>query len=142
MYLVRGMPVVYYGDEQGFTGDGGDRDARQDMMPSQVTSYNDDDLIGTTATTAVANFDETHPLYTFLGDLADLKAAHPALRSGAQVQRYSTSAAGIFAFSRIDAEEGIEYVVALNNAETAKTQSIQTYSADTAFSAVWPAGAT
>ena len=61
MYFGRGMPVVYYGDEQGFTGDGGDKDARQDMMPSVVASYNDDDLIGTTATTADDNFDETHP---------------------------------------------------------------------------------
>ena len=52
MYLSRGNPVVYYGDEQGFTGDGGDQDARQDMFPSQVASYNDDDLIGTDATTA------------------------------------------------------------------------------------------
>ena len=34
MYFGRGMPVVYYGDEQGFTGDGGDKAARQDMMPS------------------------------------------------------------------------------------------------------------
>ncbi len=52
MYLTRGQPVVYYGDEQGFTGDGGDKDARQDMFASQVASYNDDDLIGTDATTA------------------------------------------------------------------------------------------
>ena len=36
MYLSRGNPVVYYGDEQGFTGDGGDKDARQDMFASQV----------------------------------------------------------------------------------------------------------
>ena len=36
MYLVRGQPVVYYGDEQGFIGDGGDKDARQDMFASQV----------------------------------------------------------------------------------------------------------
>ena len=36
MYLSRGNPVIYYGDEQGFTGDGGDQDARQDMFPSQV----------------------------------------------------------------------------------------------------------
>ena len=36
MYLSRGNPVVYYGDEQGFIGDGGDQDARQDMFPSQV----------------------------------------------------------------------------------------------------------
>ena len=35
MFLTRGQPVVYYGDEQGFTGPGGDKDARQDMFPSQ-----------------------------------------------------------------------------------------------------------
>ena len=50
MYTTRGQPVVYYGDEQGFTGDGGDQDARQDMFASKVASYNDDDLIGTSAT--------------------------------------------------------------------------------------------
>ena len=48
MYFSRGNPVVYYGDEQGFVGDGGDQDARQDMFPSQVATYNDDDNIGTT----------------------------------------------------------------------------------------------
>jgi pullulanase-type alpha-1,6-glucosidase len=138
MYLVRGMPVVYYGDEQGFTGDGGDKDARQDMMPSQVASYNDDDLIGTDATTADANFDAAHPIYSFLADLAALKAAHPALQDGAQVHRYSTSEAGIYAFSRIDAEEGIEYVVALNNSEGEKTQAIQTFAANAAFTGIWP----
>ncbi len=52
MFLTRGQPVTYYGDEQGFIGDGGDKDARQDMFASQVASYNDDDLIGTDATTA------------------------------------------------------------------------------------------
>jgi glycosidase len=46
-FLTRGRPVIYYGDEQGFVGDGGDQDARQDMMPSLVATYNDDDLIGT-----------------------------------------------------------------------------------------------
>ena len=70
MYLSRGQPVVYYGDEQGFVGDGGDKDARQDMFPSQVASYNDDDLIGTDATTADANFDTDHPLYRHLADLS------------------------------------------------------------------------
>jgi pullulanase-type alpha-1,6-glucosidase len=142
MYLVRGMPVVYYGDEQGFTGDGGDKDARQDMMPSEVSSYNDDDLIGTGATTADANFDPTHPIYTSLADLAALKAAHPALRDGAQVHRYSNGDAGggIYAFSRIGAEEGIEYVVAVNNSEADKSQTIQTYSASAGFTRVWPAG--
>ena len=36
MYLSRGNPVVYYGDEQGFTGTGGDQLARQTMFASQV----------------------------------------------------------------------------------------------------------
>jgi pullulanase-type alpha-1,6-glucosidase len=139
MYLVRGMPVVYYGDEQGFTGDGGDKDARQDMMPSQVASYNDDDLIGTSATTADANFDAGHPIYSFLSDLAALKAANPALQHGAQVHRYSTGGAGIYAFSRIQPDEGIEYVVALNNSESEQTQAIQTYGAPS-FTGIWPAG--
>ena len=43
MYLSRGNPVVYYGDEQGFTGAGGDQDARQDMFPSQSPQYNNQD---------------------------------------------------------------------------------------------------
>ena len=38
MYFSRGNPVIYYGDEQGFTGDGGDQDARQDMFPSKVAA--------------------------------------------------------------------------------------------------------
>ncbi len=32
MFLTRGQPVTYYGDEQGFIGAGGDKDARQDMF--------------------------------------------------------------------------------------------------------------
>ena len=57
MYLSRGNPVIYYGDEQGFTGSGGDQLARQDMFANQATAYLDDDLIGTDSTHAVANFD-------------------------------------------------------------------------------------
>ncbi|HWT13468.1 MAG TPA: alpha-amylase family glycosyl hydrolase, partial [Allosphingosinicella sp.] len=52
MMFSRGVPTIYYGDEQGFVGDGGDQDSRQDMFPSQVATYNDDRLVGSTATTA------------------------------------------------------------------------------------------
>jgi glycosidase len=97
MYFARGMPIVYYGDEQGFTGDGGDQDARQDMMPSQVPTYNDDDLIGTDETPADDNFDRDHPLYQALKRLADVRQAHDALRRGAQIHRYSSGTAGIYA---------------------------------------------
>ncbi len=138
MYFGRGMPVVYYGDEQGFTGDGGDQDARQDMMPSLVASYNDDDLIGTTATTADANFDVTHPLYETLADYGALLDAHPALTQGAQLHRYSEGSAGIYAFSRIERTEQVEYVVALNNSESADSATFDTDSPSTGFTEIWP----
>ena len=130
MYLSRGNPVIYYGDEQGFVGDGGDQDARQDMFPSQVATYNDDDLIGTDATTAVSNFDPTHPLYRAIGKLARLTRHHEALRDGAQIHRLSSTAAGVYAFSRIDRRDQREYVVVLNNSEQAQTATIPTYSGE------------
>ena len=140
MYFSRGNPVIYYGDEQGFTGDGGDQDARQDMFPSQVASYNDDDLIGTDATTADSNFDTGHPLYRSIGELAAVTHRYPALRDGAQQHRWSSGAPGIYAFSRLDRHEQHEYVVAVNNAEQASTAAVPTYMRDTSFQLVYGSG--
>ena len=52
MYFSRGNPVIYYGDEQGFTGGdpGGDQASRQSMFASRVSDYLDDDLLGTDRT--------------------------------------------------------------------------------------------
>src|SRR3546814_2506250 len=36
MFALRGVPAIYSGDEQGFVGDGNDRDAREDMFASKV----------------------------------------------------------------------------------------------------------
>jgi alpha-amylase len=141
MYLARGNPVIYYGDEQGFTGDGGDQDARQDMFPSRVASYNDDDLIGTDATTAVSNFDPSHPLYRAIAELAAVTQRHPALRDGAQQHRWSSAGPGIYAFSRVDRGEQHEYVVAINNAEQAQSAAVPTYMERTKFRLVYGSGA-
>ena len=140
MYLTRGQPVVYYGDEQGFVGDGGDQDARQDMFASQVTSYNDDAMLGTDRLGSRDRFNRSAPMYRWIADLADLVEEHPALRDGAQIQRYAESEAGIFAVSRIDRRQQVEYVVALNNSEVAKTVQVPTYSAGRWFGGVWPDG--
>ncbi len=140
MYFARGVPVIYYGDEQGFVGDGDDKDARQDMFPSLVPSYNDDDLMGTDATTADANFDPTHPLYASFSEYAALYQAHQALRTGAQQHRFSQDSAGIYAFSRIDRDEQIEYILAFNNADGAQGASFDTDSPSTTFSVVYPTG--
>ena len=36
MMTARGVPTIYYGDEQGFVGDGNDQDAREDMFTSRA----------------------------------------------------------------------------------------------------------
>jgi pullulanase-type alpha-1,6-glucosidase len=141
MFTTRGAPLIYYGDEQGFTGDGGDKDARQDMFPSQVASYNDDNLIGTSKTTADDNFDPTHPLYQTFSDLAALRSAYPALAQGAQIHRYSEGSAGTYAFSRIDRDEKVEYLVVLNNSESADSATFRTSSPGATFSVLYPTGA-
>ncbi|GAB3414510.1 pullulanase-type alpha-1,6-glucosidase [Flindersiella endophytica] len=140
MYFSRGQPVVYYGDEQGFTGAGGDKDARQDMFATQTQDYLDDDLIGTDATHAQDNYVATHPLYRTIKDLSDVVTEHPALRDGAQIDRYASDSAGVYAFSRIDARDQVEYVVAVNNAESAQTVRVPTYSAGLRFDPIWATG--
>jgi len=113
MFFARGIPVIYYGDEQGFTGDGGDKDAREDMFPSMVDVFNDNKLIGTEATTAEANFDREHPLYLAIAEYSEVYKAHPALRRGVHINRYSESDGGLYAFSRVD-EDNREYLVVFN----------------------------
>lgn len=127
MYFARGNPVIYYGDEQGFTGPGGDQDARQTLFASQVPEYLDDDLLGTDATHATDNFNAGHPLYAKISQLAALTKDHPALRDGAHQHRYASEGPGIYAFSRTDAEDQREYVVALNNSEQPQTADVPTY---------------
>jgi len=141
MYFGRGQPVIYYGDEQGFTGDGGDKLARQDMFANSVPDYADDILIGTDATTSDDNFDPTHPIYQALADYGATYTAHQALRAGAQIHRYSSAGPGIYAFSRIDRTERVEYLVAFNNAETPASATIPTYSPTTAFDLIISEGA-
>jgi glycosidase len=114
MLSLRGSPVIYYGDEQGFVGDDNDQLAREDMFPSQTAVYNDNDLIGTNATTAQSNFDEQHPLFTLISELSALRREHAALTRGRQLVRHYEQEAGIFAASRFDPDTGEEYLLAFN----------------------------
>jgi len=112
MMTSRGAPTIYYGDEQGFAGDGGDQDAREDMFASRVAVYNDNKLVGTAATTAQSNFDTAHPLYRLIRKLADIRKGNPALRQGSTVFRAGEGEPGFLAFSRI--LDGHEVLVAVN----------------------------
>ena len=115
LLLLRGVPTVYSGDEQGFIGDGGDQDAREDMFPSKVAIYNDNALMGTDRTTAESNFDTGHPLFREIAALAKLRKSHPALSRGRQVTRAAGEGPGLFAVSRFDPSTGAEYLIAFNS---------------------------
>ena len=115
MFFARGVPVIYYGDEQGFVGDGVDQDARQDMMPSKVASYNNDNLLATTKTTADDNFDQNHPLYKTFSEYAKLYQQYPALRNGKQSTVYSQKKAGLFVFTKTGQQQKLLIVVNTDN---------------------------
>ncbi|MET7615371.1 pullulanase-type alpha-1,6-glucosidase [Streptomyces sp. NPDC005408] len=128
MFLTRGNPVVYYGDEQGFTGGGGDKDARQSLFASKTRDYLDDDQLGTDRTHASDAYDTEHPLYRSIAALSKLTKEHPALRDGVQSERYAKDS--VYAFSRTDAKTRTEYVVAANNGTAPTTVTFRADASD------------
>nr|WP_232037432.1 alpha-amylase family glycosyl hydrolase [Sphingobium amiense] len=136
LLTLRGVPTLYYGDEQGFAGKGNDQQARQDMFASKVAEYNDDTLIGTTATTARDSFDAAHPLYRAIARLAQIRRNTPALSRGATILRASSDQPGLFAVSRIDPDTGREVVVAFNTSAAALSGHIAVDPASGGFTAL------
>jgi len=120
MMFMRGIPVIYSGDEQGFVSDGNDQLARETLFPSQVAVYNDNNLIGTDATTAASNFDTNHPLYLYIAEMADIRQNHAAFAHGEMVSRLTEKEGHVFAFSRFDPKTGHEYIVAANAGKTVR----------------------
>ncbi|MFE0704842.1 pullulanase-type alpha-1,6-glucosidase [Streptomyces sp. NPDC058872] len=127
MFLSRGNPVIYYGDEQGFTGPGGDKDARQTLFASKTADYLDDDQLGTDRTHATDAYDTTHPLYTSIAALSKLTRENPALRDGVQQERLAEGS--VYAFTRTDPKARTEYLVAANGSTTPRTVTVPVDSA-------------
>ncbi len=114
LFLLRGGPVLYYGDEKGMTGTGGDKKARQDMFATQVIDWQNELRIGTDPIKNSSAFDLVNPLEDQITQLQKVVAANPALRNGAQEVRFAKK--GLFVVSRY--LNGDEYIVALNGADT------------------------
>lgn len=112
LFAFRGTPTVYYGDEQGFVGTGGDKLARQSMFPSVTPEYIDDDNIGSDETPANDNFDTDHPVYQHIAAVAAIRDDHPTLVTGATIVHELSGP--LFAASRFDRDDRVEYVVVAN----------------------------
>ena len=137
LLTLRGVPTIYYGDEQGFISDGGDQGARESMFPSKVASYNDNDLVGSDRTTATANFDTGHPVYRAIAQLARIRTSTPALTRGLQKVRFAANdKPGLFAVSRFDPTNGKEVLLLFNTSAQPVTQNVVVEVTSQKFSAL------
>lgn len=116
LFLLRGGPVLYYGDEHGMTGSGGDKAARQDMFPTQVARWTLEQRIGEAPIESLSSFDVTNPIATEISKIQAIIAANPALRNGTQQTIYARGQQ--FAVTRY--ANGQEYIVAFNTADETK----------------------
>jgi glycosidase len=124
LLTLRGVPTIYAGDEQGFTGFDRDQGAREDQFGSKVAAYNNETLLGTSATTATPSFHTDHPLYKLVSELGHLRQAEPALRRGVQQLRFASEKPGLFAVSRFDPTTGRELLLAFNTSNAPLRQQV------------------
>jgi glycosidase len=117
LYLTRGIPSVYYGDEVGMigTGSGSDQLARQDMFSTKVNIWKTEKRIGSSPIGTGNSFavSEKHPIALYLEKLATLRTANPGLANGTMQIR--TVKDSLFVISKKEAAENREYLVAFNN---------------------------
>ena len=116
LFLLRGGPALYYGDEKGMTGNAGDKAARQDMFPTLVSYWQDEKRIGSDSIGTRSAFDVPNPLEDQITAMQAIIKANPALRSGTQQIRYGNGV--VFAATRF--LNGQEYAVIFNSGDTAQ----------------------
>jgi len=133
LLTLRGVPTIYYGDEQGFVSDGGDQLAREDMFGSKVAVYNDNKLLGTTKTTATPSFGTDNPIFRLIAELARIRTSHHALTRGRQELRAWGDKPGLFAVSRFDPDTGKEVLIAFNTSTAPLSANVLVDQASTAF---------
>ena len=132
LMLLRGGPTVYYGDEKGMTGTGGDKAARQDMFPTQVIDWQNETRIGGSPIGTKSAFDVTNPLEKNLSELQAMTTKYPALRSGTQQLRYANE--GVFAVSRYANKQ--EFLVAFNGHDVDAKLNLNVSTADSKWSVI------
>lgn len=111
LFTLRGAPVLYYGDEKGMTGEGGDQLAREDMFATDVEAWKTELRIGSKPIGTASSFNLKNPLEENIAQLQSLYSQYPALKSGSQQVRFGTGS--FFAVSRFAQNQ--ELVIAFNS---------------------------
>ncbi len=128
LYLSRGIPTVYYGDEVGMTGsgDGSDQMARQDMFATKVDIWRTEPRIGGKPIGYGDSFAVTasNPITKYLKVLAQLRKSNPGLANAYMQPRIAKGP--LFVVSKKDGTENREYIVAFNNSDKAVSTVINT----------------
>ena len=113
LYMLRGAPVVYYGDEVGMMGSGGDKLARQDMFPTAVAEWRTEPRVGSPPIGAGSSFAvRDHPVAARLGELAGLRDG--ASRARDRAERGAARVRAAPRVSRFDLASRHEYLAAFN----------------------------
>jgi glycosidase len=122
LFLLRGGPVLYYGDEVGMTGVTGDKESRQDMFPTLVSDWKKEQRIGSAPIGDKSSFDQPHELRAQISKLQQLIKENPGLRNGVQQTRYAQQ--GLFAVTRYASNQ--EYIVVYNGTDEVRSVTVQT----------------
>jgi glycosidase len=118
LYFLRGAPVVYFGDEVGMIGRGGDKAARQDMFPTQVAEWRTEERVDGAPIGTGSSFDVDtggNSIGATLRELGLRRDRFPVLSTGSSAVRYAKE--GVLAVSRLDREDRREYLVLFNAGE-------------------------
>ncbi len=130
MYLTRGQPVVYYGDEQGFVGTTAATRTRArtcSRQPGRVLQRRRPDRHGRDARAAATSTTKPSAL-PHIATLSALRDEAPDAADGAQIHALRTDGPGVFAFSRITRSEKVEYVVAATARTRPRRRRFPTFS--------------
>ncbi len=139
MYFTRGAPVVYYGDEVGMIGSGGDQAAREDMFPTQVSDWQTESRVGSPSIGTGSSFDvKNDPIELLLPQLSQVRQDNPALEYGATIVRYAHD--NLLAMSRIDATAKREYLVLTNSGTSPAQLTIQTATPSSSWNVLFGGG--
>ena len=100
-----------------------------------MPEYANQQLLDGTTAGSVDRYDTSSVLYRHISELAALRASSKALTDGAQIERYAKD--DVYAFSRVDATEKIEHLVALNNGTSPATVTVDTLTPGATFAPLY-----